>query len=201
MFQIVRCRMNWSIRSIKYNGNLAILLVMITLLEDLRISKNTKIYIWSREFGQLHKILEGSISEVILDVAWHPTRSMIVSCTSGGSVYVWSRQHTESWSAFAPGFTELEENEEYIEQEDEFDIIDEEEIRKKKAEEELEEEEYVDMTTRTDKDAEEDEFILPTHPIPDTYFVPQTLVAPPSKKQGAKKRGFAKGGRKNQPEK
>jgi len=151
-----------------------------------------KIYIWSREFGQLYKILEGPNSEIILDVAWHPTRSIIVSCTSSGLVYVWSRQHTESWSAFAPGFTELEENEEYIEQEDEFDTIDEEELRKKNAE--VESDEYVDILPRTDKDAEEDDFILPTHPIPDTYFVPQAVNAPPTKKQNKKRKpGISKG--------
>jgi len=145
-----------------------------------------KIYIWSREFDQLYKILEGPNSEIILDIAWHPTRSIIVSCTSSGAVYVWSRQHTESWSAFAPGFTELEENEEYIEQEDEFDTIDEEELRKKNKEED--EDEYVDILTRADKDAEEEDFILPTHPIPDNYFVPQTVVVPPTKKQTKKRK-------------
>ena len=40
-----------------------------------------------------------------------------------GTIYVWSTTITEGWSAFAPDFIELEENREYEEREDEFDIV------------------------------------------------------------------------------
>jgi COMPASS component SWD1 len=38
-------------------------------------------------------------------------------------VNIWQTTVDESWSAFAPGFEELEENREYEEREDEFDIV------------------------------------------------------------------------------
>ncbi len=37
-------------------------------------------------------------------------------------IYLWAPIYRENWSAFAPDFEELEENREYVEREDEFDI-------------------------------------------------------------------------------
>ncbi|KAI9070962.1 hypothetical protein K1719_047073 [Acacia pycnantha] len=80
-----------------------------------------KIYIWDRA-GHLVKILEGP-KEALIDLAWHPVRPIIVSVSLAGLVYIWAKDYTENWSAFALDFKELEENEEYVEREDEFDLI------------------------------------------------------------------------------
>ena len=38
-----------------------------------------------------------------------------------GQIYLWGKASRENWAAFAPGFRELTEKEEYVEREDEFD--------------------------------------------------------------------------------
>lgn len=45
-----------------------------------------------------------------LDMAWNPARSSFVSVGTSGKIYVWSRIYKENWSAFAPDFEELDEN-------------------------------------------------------------------------------------------
>ncbi|CAI5496826.1 unnamed protein product [Closterium sp. Naga37s-1] len=69
-----------------------------------------KIHIWNRAFGQLVRILEGP-KEALADLVWHPTRKVMASLSGGGSIYLWAQDYRESWSAFAPDFRELEENE------------------------------------------------------------------------------------------
>lgn len=100
------------------------------------------IYIWDKKIGNLVKILEGpkeplddlavSVTHRVnmcvchtypLPLKWHPVRPIIGSVSSFGNIYIWTAKHEENWSAFAPDFIELEENLEYEEKEDEFDVV------------------------------------------------------------------------------
>ncbi|WFD31838.1 chromatin binding protein [Malassezia sp. CBS 17886] len=93
------------------------------------------IYIWDRDAGVLVKILEGP-REPLVSAQWHPRKPSIVSIASSGDVHVWTTKATEIWSAYAPGFEELEENVEYEEREDEFDLEDVDALSRKKQDEE-----------------------------------------------------------------
>ncbi|CCG84892.1 protein of unknown function [Taphrina deformans PYCC 5710] len=81
------------------------------------------LYIWERQRGSLVKILEGPKEELV-DVDWHPRQ--VVAAAVGiesGAIYLWGVRSVEKWGSFAPDFKELEENVEYEEHEDEFDIL------------------------------------------------------------------------------
>ncbi|GAB0492163.1 hypothetical protein MMPV_003423 [Pyropia vietnamensis] len=73
---------------------------------------------------ELERSLAGP-RESVAALAQHPRRAVLATLgSSTGGVYVWSRSASENWSAFAPEFTELDENELYEEAEDEFDLRD-----------------------------------------------------------------------------
>jgi COMPASS component SWD1 len=92
------------------------------------------VFVWDREAGALVKVLEGpreplldcSVSKKetqIADGQWHPTRPVVASVANSGDIHVWQTRSADNWAAFAAGFEELEENVEYDEREDEFDIV------------------------------------------------------------------------------
>ena len=106
-----------------------------------------QIYIWDRANGSLAKILEGpkdSLEDLDVGRSYaclqrfslfrqcHPIRPVIASASDQGLLHIWITDIAERWSAYAPGFEELEENLEYQEREDEFDIEDEGEVQKRK---------------------------------------------------------------------
>ncbi|TGZ84294.1 WD40 repeat-like protein [Ascodesmis nigricans] len=99
---------------------------------------NHDIYIWERTSGVLSKILEGP-KEEFGSLEWHPSRPMIAAVgLETGSIYIWGVVQPQRWSALAPDFGELEENLEYEEREDEFDIHPEEETKKRRRRQETE---------------------------------------------------------------
>ncbi|KAK8245978.1 WD40-repeat-containing domain protein [Phyllosticta capitalensis] len=92
---------------------------------------NHDIYIWERGQGSLTKILEAR--EEIAVVEWHPHRPFLAAGgLESGRIYLWSIQIPQRWSALAPDFAEVEENVEYVEREDEFDIQPLEELHKRR---------------------------------------------------------------------
>ncbi|GMS97646.1 hypothetical protein PENTCL1PPCAC_19821, partial [Pristionchus entomophagus] len=91
------------------------------------VSTNTyELYIWEIATGSLIRILRGNKTQGIqvMDAQWHPARAVIVSVCDGVPI-VWTKAPLDAWTAFAPDFTELEENGKHVEREGEFDDGDE----------------------------------------------------------------------------
>ncbi|RCV45998.1 hypothetical protein SEVIR_9G501500v4 [Setaria viridis] len=128
-----------------------------------------RLQIWDQT-GRLVKILDGP-KEALIDLAWHPVEPTIATVSVTGFVYIWAKEHVENWSAFAPDFVELEENEEYVEREDEFDLN----PREEEAEEvvidenaEIDIETYEKNAVFSDVEDSVDEIVfLPAIPSPD----------------------------------
>lgn len=121
---------------------------------------NHDVYLWERGHGSLVKILECPTEELGI-VEWHPNRPLVVACgLETGRIYSWSIVTPQRWSALAPDFAEVEENVEYIEREDEFDIHPIEEIHKRRLDLE---DEVVDVLTvePAKNDFEDDQFSMP----------------------------------------
>ncbi|OGE54669.1 hypothetical protein PENARI_c005G02821 [Penicillium arizonense] len=104
---------------------------------------NPDIYVWERSHGSLVKILEGPREELGV-VEWHPSRPMVVACgLETGCIYTWSIVSPQKWSALAPDFGEVEENVEYMEAEDEFDVHPAEQVHQRRLDQEDEEPDVV----------------------------------------------------------
>ena len=133
-FQDVVNRLSWNHVAFSSNADY----VMASTL------MNHDIYIWERGHGSLVKILEGP-KEELGAVEWHPARPFVAATgVESGKIYLWSINTPQRWSALAPDFVEVEENHEYIEKEDEFDIHDTAELQKRRLDQE---DEDVDVLT------------------------------------------------------
>lgn len=105
---------------------------------------NHELYIWERGHGSLVRMLEGPKEEQGV-IEWHPSRALLAACgLETGRINIWSVTSPQRWSALAPDFVEVEENVEYMEREDEFDIHPQEEIKKRRLDQE---DENVDVVT------------------------------------------------------
>lgn len=95
------------------------------------IYMNHSLYVWETGHSSLEKILEGPREELSV-VEWHPHKPFLAaSGMDSGRVYLWSIVAPQRWSALAPDFAEVDENVEYAEREDEFDIHPIEEVHKR----------------------------------------------------------------------
>lgn len=94
------------------------------------------VYVWGRVLGRLNRTIEGP-KDALADVDWHPTRPAMASLSRNGDIHLWCVPSEENWSAYAPGFEELEENMEYEEREGEFDVEDEDEANQRQHDEEV----------------------------------------------------------------
>ncbi|TPX19057.1 uncharacterized protein E0L32_011218 [Thyridium curvatum] len=121
---------------------------------------NHELYIWERGHGSLVRMLEGPKEEQGV-IEWHPHKALLAACgLETGRINIWSVTSPQKWSALAPDFVEVEENVQYQEKEDEFDIHPQEELTKRRLDLE---DENVDVLTvdRLNHDLEESSFRMP----------------------------------------
>lgn len=121
---------------------------------------NHELYVWERNHGSLVCMLKDPKEEQGV-IEWHPSRALLAACgLETGRIYIWSVVSPQKWSALAPDFAEVEENVEYIEKEDEFDIYAQEEIHRRRLDAE---DEDVDVLTLdpTKFDDDMDSFRMP----------------------------------------
>jgi COMPASS component SWD1 len=119
---------------------------------------NHSIYIWEEVEGSLVKILEAPDEISVLD--FHPHKPWLAAVgVDEGRVYIWSVPTPQSWAALAPDFVEVEENVEYAEIHDEFDIQPAEELTKRRLD--LEDEEIDVMTKDPDRRTQVGNFVMP----------------------------------------
>lgn len=157
-YQDVVNRLQWNSVSFNHNAEFLVASTYGNSSHDL--------YVWETSLGSLIKILEGS-KEELFDVKWNHARCTIGSTgLDSGSIYLWLVQFPQKWSALAPDFVEIEENIEYEEKEDEFDIIDEDALNKKRLEEE---DLIVDIETPEKFDARGFDITQPSFIIPIDY--------------------------------
>lgn len=140
-YQDVVNRLQWNSVCFNYNGDYVIASTYGSAHD---------VYMWETSLGSLIKILEGPKEELI-QVDWNYRKCMVgASGLDTSTIYFWTVVIPQKWSALAPDFVEIEENIEYDEREDEFDVIPDAQLTKQLDEEE---DNVVDVVTRESTDA------------------------------------------------
>ena len=80
------------------------------------------ISLWDSIEGHFCGFYEDSPKEGISFLLAVPKSNDFIGISNSGYIYIWSKKRTDNWAAYAPNFTPIEENVEYFEREDEFDI-------------------------------------------------------------------------------
>ncbi|KAK9379037.1 WD40-repeat-containing domain protein [Kockiozyma suomiensis] len=151
-FQDVVNRLQWNSIAFSSNGDY----VMASTYQD-----QHDIYIWETAVGSLVKIIEAPREEIV-DVQWHPNRTLIAATgLDKGNIYVWATVTPQQWSALAPDFVEVDENVEYEEKEDEFDVIPDEIANKRRLDQEDEDDVDVVTIERVRGEFSEESFVIP----------------------------------------
>ncbi|KAK9450758.1 WD40-repeat-containing domain protein [Limtongia smithiae] len=151
-FQDVVNRLQWNAVAFSANGDY----VLASTYEDAH-----DVYIWETTVGSLVKIIEAPREEIV-DVQWHPNRTLLAATgLEKGTIYVWATVTPQRWSALAPDFVEVDENVDYQEREDEFDIIPDEIVNKRKLDQEDEDDVDVVTIERVRGEYSDESFVIP----------------------------------------
>lgn len=159
VFQDVVTRKQWLSPGFSQNGEY--------IVAGTQENSRHQINIWSRPYGHLIKMLHDP-KDGIVDLLYHPVRPIIVAVVSYGGIHIWGKQYTENWSTFAADFEQLDNNNEYIEREDEFDLIQEEEEKEDK-----EQDSDIDVGSEYPgpPDQSDELLYLPVQPMDDPAFI------------------------------
>lgn len=76
----------------------------------------------------LSMILESAVKDKTVQLLCHPVPypMQLLAVNGCGDIYIWTTHFMQRWDKFAPDWDDLQENEEYVEKEDEFDLVGEE---------------------------------------------------------------------------
>ena len=109
------------------------------------------IYLWESNTGALNKVIDGPKEDLVVAL-WNPRLPNLITGGTLGTLYRWTPDFPVRWTALVPGLEEIQENVEYIEREDEFDLTVEEEYKqelaRRKMAQAIEFDEPVDVLTK-----------------------------------------------------